>query len=58
MDDKKAILQFRLQLNGVFRPFFQYGMDVYVPQAIDEIVKLSLALHKRLNGEDVPIVLE
>ncbi len=55
MDDKKAIGQFKLQLNGVLNTFAKYGMDVYVPQAIEEIVKLSLALHRRLNGEDVPI---
>jgi len=37
---KKAIGQFRLQLNGVFEPFNQYGQEVYVPGAIKETVKL------------------
>ena len=58
VDEKKAIGQFRLQLNGAFRPFtgkVNYGQDVFVPQAIEEIIKLALLLHRRLNGEDIPI---
>jgi len=54
--EQKAIGQFRLQLNGVFKPFGLYGLDVMVPQAIDETVTLALKLHDRLNGLDVPIV--
>ena len=54
----KAIGQLRLQLNGVLKPFSFYGMDVYKSGAIDAIIDLSLKLHKRLNGEDVPIVLD
>lgn len=57
IDEEKAIGQFKLQLNGVLSPFNQYGMDVYIVPSINEIVKLSLQLHKRLNGEDVPIEL-
>ena len=54
----KAISQFRLQLNGVFTPFIQYGQSVFAPEAIVQIVKLALKLHERLNGNDVPIVIE
>ena len=60
MNEEKAIAQFKLQLNGVFAPFtgkVHYGQNVYVPQMIDEIVKLALLLHERLNGNDVPIIL-
>jgi len=53
--DKKAIGQFKLQLNGVMGPFNSYGLGVYIPPAIEEAVKLALQLHRRLNGEDVPI---
>lgn len=56
---EKAIGQFRLQLNGVMEPFcgkVSYGQGVFVPQAIEEIVKLSLKLHERLNDKDIPIV--
>ena len=59
-DKEKTIGQFRLQLNGVFEPFcgkVHYGQNVFVPQAIEEIVKLSLKLHERLNGKDGPIEL-
>ena len=58
MDREKAIGLFRLQLNGVFEPFcgkVHYGQNVFVPRAIEEIVKLALLLHERLNGKDVPI---
>ena len=52
----KAIGQFRLQLNGVFSPFRQYGLSPFADQASSEVVKLALRLHDRLNGKDVPIV--
>ncbi len=52
----KAIGQFRLALNGVFEPFTFYGQDVYIAQAQIEILKMALALHRRLNGEDIPII--
>jgi hypothetical protein len=57
-DNKRehAIGQFRLQLNGVFEPFTFYGQDIYIHQAKIEVEKMALALHRRLNGEDVPII--
>jgi hypothetical protein len=54
----KAIGQFRLQLNGVFEPFRQYGQDVYVPGAIREIVKLAEDFSLRVRGVDQPIDLD
>ena len=60
VDQEKAIGQFRLQLNGALRPFtgkVNYGQNIFVPQAIEEIVKLAFQLHRRLNGEDIPIEL-
>ena len=57
-EEEKAIGQFKLQLNGAMQPFcgkVSYGQGIYVPQAIEEIVKLALLLHRRLNGEDIPI---
>jgi len=56
-DEKKAIGQFKLQLNGVLSLYNLYGMSVYIPSTISEIVKLSIQLHRRLNGEDIPIEL-
>jgi len=59
VEREKAIGQFRLQLNGVFEPFcgkVHYGQNVFVPQAIEEIIELSLKLHNRLNGVDMPMV--
>lgn len=54
LDPDKAIGQFRLQLNGVFGPFHGYGYDIFIPEAIEEVVKLALILNRRLNGEDIP----
>jgi hypothetical protein len=54
-DKKKAVGQFRLQLNAVFEPFMCYGQQDLIPEVIGEIVKLSLQLHERLSGKDVPI---
>ena len=56
-DNEKAVGQFKLQLNGVLSPFKLYGMDIYVTPAIEQIVELALQLHRRLNGEDIPIEL-
>ena len=54
LEPNKAIGQFRLQLNGVFAPFHGYGHDIFISEAIEEVVKLALILHRRLNGEDIP----
>lgn len=53
---KKAIGQFRLQLNGVFEPFNMYGMDIYIPAAKEQIVELAEAFGKRVRGKDKPII--
>ena len=36
-DKQKGIL--RLRIRGIMKPFNMYGMDVYVPPAIEAIVK-------------------
>jgi len=55
---KKAIGQFRLQLNGVFEPFKFYGLKEYVPGAIAEIVKLAEDFSLHTRGVDKPISLD
>lgn len=52
---QKAIGQLRLQLGVVFRPFQLYGLDIFIPGAIDEIVILADAFSQRVRGKDVPI---
>ena len=54
----KAVGQFKLQLGAVMAPFHQYGMGVHITPAIDYITELALLLHKRLNGNDVPITVQ
>jgi len=54
---KKAVGQFRLQLNGVFQPFKLYGLDILIPGAIDEVVELAEQFGMRVRGVDVPIIL-
>jgi hypothetical protein len=51
----KAVGQLRLQLNGVMAPFRCYGLDAYVPEAIEEIVRLAEAFGMRVRGVDLPI---
>ena len=55
---RKAIGQLRLQLSGVFAPFHGYGMDVFIPQAIEEAVKLAEDFGLRVRGVDKPLSLD
>ncbi len=55
---RKAEGQLRLQLNGVFEPFKMYGLDILVPGAIDETVKLAQDFSLRTRGVDKPIDLQ
>lgn len=57
-DYDKAIGQLRLQLNGVFDNFHQYGQDVYIPGAIDKCIKLAEDFSLRTRGLDHPIQLK
>ena len=57
-DYSKAVGQLRLQLNGVFRPFDLYGLDVFIPGAIDEVIKLCEDFGLRVRGVEQPISLE
>lgn len=54
----KAVKQCKLQFNGVFEPFKAYGLQEYIPGAIEQSIELALLLHKRLNGQDIPVTLE
>lgn len=54
----KAVGQLRLQLNGVMSPFRQYGQDVFIPQAVDECVRLAEDFGLRVRGIAKPISLE
>jgi len=54
----KAIGQFRLQLYGIFESFRCYGLDIYIPGAIGEVVKLAEDFGLRIRGQDKPISLE
>jgi len=55
---QKAVGQLRLQLNGIYSVFASYGMQVYIPQAIEETVKLCEDFGLRVRGIDHPISLE
>jgi len=54
----KAKGQLRLQLNDVLNIFAMYGMQDYIPGAIDEIIELAEAFGKRVRGKDIPIKLK
>jgi|GEM_PF-3057721 len=51
----KARGQLQLSLNGVFQPFMKYGLDVFVPGAIEEVLKLADGFGLRVRGVDQPI---
>ncbi len=53
---QKAIGQLRLQLNGVLSPFDKYGLGVFIPGAVEEIIHLTESYGKRVRGKDVPII--
>lgn len=55
---QKAVGQLRLQLNGVMRYFDMYGQDVFITQAVNEIIKLSIDFSLRVRGVDHPIQLD
>jgi len=57
-DYQKAVSQLRLQFNGVFGPFNIYGLDVFVPGAIEECVRLCEDFGLRVRGVDTPISIE
>ena len=58
-DEKtKAVKGFKRQLNGVLGVFHVHGLHVHIPDAIETITELALLLHKRLNGQDIPITYE
>ena len=54
----KAVSQFKLQMNVVLSPFNMHGLDIFITGAIEETADLALLLHKRLNGQDIPITAE
>jgi len=66
-DYRKAVTQFRLQAVGVFDFLkvndripveYMYGLGVYVPGAVAEIVKLTEDFSLRVRGMDKPISIE
>ena len=54
-DYQKAKGQLRLQLHGVFEPFNCYGLQAYIPEAVEQAVYLCEQFGKRIRGKDVPI---
>lgn len=57
-DYDKAVGQLRLQVGAVLTPFCMYGMDVLVPGAVREIVRLAEDFGLRVRGVDQAISLE
>lgn len=55
---QKTVAQLRLQFGGVFQSFHMYGLDVLIPGAIEECIKLCEDYGLRVRGIDKPISLE
>jgi hypothetical protein len=47
-----------MQLTGIFAPFHAYGMDVFIPGAVAEAVKLCEDFGLRVRGVDKPLNLD
>ena len=52
--EAKIMGQFRLTLGGILSAFDAYGMGVAIPEAMRAIEELSLQMHRRMSGEDIP----
>ena len=48
----KAIGQLRLQVGEILSVFSIYGLQDYIPGAIEEIVEVAIDFSKRVRGED------
>lgn len=55
---QKAVGTLGLQVSAVLGVFTKYGMDVYIPGAVREIVKLCEGFGLRVRGVDKMISLE
>ena len=55
---KKAEGQLRLQVGEILSVFGIYGMQDYIPGAIEEIVEVAIDFSKRVRGADHPIELK
>jgi hypothetical protein len=50
----KTLGQYRLALNNLMHPLRKYGQGAYVDGVIEELVHLSVQLHLKLCGVDIP----
>ena len=57
-DYQKASTQLRLQFIGIFEPFRCYGLEVFIPGAVEEAVKLAEDFGLRVRGVDHPLSLD
>ena len=55
---QRAVSQLSMQLTGIFAPFHAYGMDVFIPGAVAEAVKLCEDFGLRVRGIDKPLSLD
>ena len=49
MDKEKARGILRLKVNGIFSPFRVYGLDAFIPGAVDEIIKVIDEYEERIK---------
>lgn len=56
-NEKKARWQFRSAALNIMTPFEKHGLQVFIEPAIAALWKLALKVHRRLNGEEILIVL-
>ena len=53
-DWKKTVWQFRVRADNLLRPLRKYGQSAYVDGVLEEYIQLSIQLHYKLSGVDMP----
>jgi len=52
MDKQKARGLLKLKINGIFSPFRVYGLDIYIPGAIAEIIRAIDEYEERIGVKE------
>ena len=57
-DWNKVVGQFRLRVTNTLSVFAVYGMNEYIPGAVEEIVDLAVIMSQKARGKDKPYLIK
>jgi len=55
---KKYVGLAKLCYNEIFQPFKMYGMDAYIPGAIDQCVRVTIIFSEIMRGKNKPLSMD